>query len=406
MKTFDIPEFYRSPVITAIKNNRKVNDPRKKDFSPTLIDFGPVAFYIARHFGFCYGVENAIEISFKAVAENPNKNIYLLSQMIHNPEVNKDLEEAGVKFLQDTYGQQLIPFDTITKDDVVLIPAFGTTLEIEKLLTEKGIEIQKYNTTCPFVERVWKRAEQIGKEECTIIIHGKNNHEETRATFSHSKQYSKAIVVKDLEESKKLAAYITGAKELNLFAEEFKGKCSEGFNPATDLQRLGVINQTTMLATETQEIADFFKQVMITKYGEADLKNHFADTRDTLCYATNENQDATYGLLESDADLAIVVGGYNSSNTSHLVELLERKFHTYFISSEKEIKDKTEIHHFDYPNHKNVHTNNFIPQKEKVKIILTSGASCPDAEVEKVMNKVLSFFPGSKSVDEIISQLN
>lgn len=406
MKTFDIPEFYRSPVITAIKNNRKVNDPRKKDFSPTLIDFGPVAFYIARHFGFCYGVENAIEISFKAVAENPNKNIYLLSQMIHNPAVNKDLEEAGVKFLQDTYGQQLIPFDTITKDDVVLIPAFGTTLEIEKLLTGKGIEIQKYNTTCPFVERVWKRAEQIGKEECTIIIHGKNNHEETRATFSHSKQYSKAIVVKDLEESKQLAAYITGAKDLNLFAEEFKGKCSEGFNPATDLQRLGVINQTTMLATETQEIADFFKQVMINKYGEADLKNHFADTRDTLCYATNENQDATYGLLESDADLAIVVGGYNSSNTSHLVELLERKFHTYFISSEKEIKDKNEIHHFDYPNHKNVHTNNFIPQKEKVKIILTSGASCPDAEVEKVMNKVLSFFPGSKSVDEIISQLN
>lgn len=406
MKTFDIPEFYRSPVITAIKNNRKVKDPRKKDFSPTLIDFGPVAFYIARHFGFCYGVENAIEISFKAVAENPNKNIYLLSQMIHNPEVNKDLEEAGVKFLQDTYGQQLIPFDSITKDDVVLIPAFGTTLEIEKLLSDKGIEIQKYNTTCPFVERVWKRAEQIGKEEHTIIIHGKNKHEETRATFSHSKQYSKAIVVKDLEESKQLAAYITGAKDLSLFAEEFKGKCSDGFNPVTDLQRLGVINQTTMLATETQEIADFFKQVMINKYGEADLKNHFADTRDTLCYATNENQDATYGLLETDADLALVVGGYNSSNTSHLVELLERKFKTYFISSEKEIKDKNEIHHFDYPNHKNVHTNNFIPQKEKVKIILTSGASCPDAEVEKVMNKVLSFFPGSKTVDEIISQLN
>lgn len=406
MKTFDIPEFYRSPVITAIKNNRKVNDPRKKDFSPTLIDFGPVAFYIARHFGFCYGVENAIEISFKAVAENPSKNIYLLSQMIHNPEVNKDLEEAGVKFLQDTFGQQLIPFDTITKEDVVLIPAFGTTLEIEKLLSDKGIEIQKYNTTCPFVERVWKRAEQIGKEEHTIIIHGKNKHEETRATFSHSKQYSKAIVVKDLEESKQLAAYITGTKKLSLFAEEFKGKCSDGFNPATDLQRLGVINQTTMLATETQEIADFFKQVMITKFGEENLKNHFADTRDTLCYATNENQDATYGLLESDADLAIVVGGYNSSNTSHLVELLERKFHTYFISSEKEIKDKNEIHHFDYPNHKNVHTNNFIPQKEKVKIILTSGASCPDAEVEKVMNKLLSFFPGTKSVDEIISQLN
>src|ERR1700740_3287771 len=194
--------------------------------SPTYIDFGPVAFYIARHFGFCYGVENAIEISFRAVDENPGKNIYLLSQMIHNPEVNKDLEDAGVKFLQDTYGNQLIPFENLTTDDIILIPAFGTTLEIEKMLEQKGIEIQKYNTTCPFVERVWKRAEQIGKEEYTIIIHGKNNHEETRATFSHSKHYSKAIVVKNLEESKKLAAYISGVKDLADFAEEFKGKFS------------------------------------------------------------------------------------------------------------------------------------------------------------------------------------
>jgi 4-hydroxy-3-methylbut-2-enyl diphosphate reductase len=405
MKTFNIPEFYRSPLITSIKQLRKVKDPRKKDFSPTYIDFGPVAFYIARHFGFCYGVENAIEISFKAVDENPGKNIYLLSQMIHNPEVNKDLEAAGVKFLQDTYGHQLIPFDTLTTEDVVLIPAFGTTLEIEKLLTGKGIEIQTYNTTCPFVERVWKRAEQIGGEEYTIIIHGKNNHEETRATFSHSKSYSKAVVVKDLEEAKRLAAYITGQKDKSGFAEEFRDKFSEGFDPSTDLQRIGVINQTTMLATETQEIADFFRQVMISNYGEAEIKKHFADTRDTLCYATNENQDATYGLLETEADLALVVGGYNSSNTSHLVELLERKFKTYFISSEKELQSNTEIHHFDYPHKKDLITNAYLPQKEKVKIILTSGASCPDAVVERVMDRILSFFPEAKNKEEVLSQL-
>src|ERR1700741_3913717 len=231
MKSFNIPEFYRSPLISSIKQIRKVNDPRKKDFSPSYIDFGPVAFYIARHFGFCYGVENAIEISFRAIDENPGKNIYLLSQMIHNPEVNLDLEGAGVKFLQDTYGNQLIPFDQLTSDDVILIPAFGTTLEIEKMLEAKNIEIQKYNTTCPFVERVWKRAEQIGNEEYTIIIHGKNRHEETRATFSHSKHYGKAIVVKDLEESEKLAAYISGAKDPSGFSKEFEGKFSEGFDP-------------------------------------------------------------------------------------------------------------------------------------------------------------------------------
>ncbi len=406
MKTFNIPEFYRSPLISSIKQIRKVNDPRKKDFSPTYIDFGPVAFYIARHFGFCYGVENAIEISFRAIDENPGKNIYLLSQMIHNPEVNKDLEEAGVKFLQDTYGNQLISFDTLTSNDVILIPAFGTTLEIEKMLEEKNIEIQKYNTTCPFVERVWKRAEQIGTEEYTIIIHGKNNHEETRATFSHSKHYSKAIVVKDLEESKKLAAYISGTKNHSDFAKEFEGKFSEGFDPAKDLNKIGVINQTTMLATETQEIADYFKKVMIEKYGEAELKKHFADTRDTLCYATNENQDATYGLLESNADMAIVVGGYNSSNTSHLVELLERKFKTYFISSEKEITDKNEIHHFDYPNHQHLVSQNYLPNKKKTNIILTSGASCPDAVVERVMNKIVSFFPNAKTTEEVLTQLN
>lgn len=403
MKTFQIPEFYRSPLISKIKIHQRLQDPRKQSNKPAYIDFGPVAFYIARHFGFCYGVENAIEISFKALDENPGKRIFLLSQMIHNPEVNKDLTESGVQFLQDTEGKQLIPFDSLTKDDVVIIPAFGATVEIEKKLQEKGIEIKKYNTTCPFVERVWKKSEQIGKEQYTIIIHGKYKHEETRATFSRSVLNAPSVVVRDLDEAKKLGEYITGKKSPELFYEEFKGKYSEGFDVVKDLERVGVINQTTMLATETQEIADYFKNLLGEKYKADDIKKHFADTRDTLCYATNENQDATYGLLETDADFAIVVGGYNSSNTSHLVELLEQKFKTYFISSEREITSDVEIHHFDYPHQQQLTSFNFIPKKGKVKIILTSGASCPDAVVEKVMRKLLGYFEGVKEEAEAIS---
>ncbi len=405
MKTFQIPEFYRSPLISKIKIHQRVNDPRKQNNAPAYIDFGPVAFYIARHFGFCYGVENAIEISFKAVDENPGKRIFLLSQMIHNPEVNKDLTESGVQFLQDTEGKQLIPFDTLTPDDVVIIPAFGTTVEIEKKLQEKNIEIKKYNTTCPFVERVWKKSEQIGKEECTIIIHGKYKHEETRATFSRSILNAPSVVVRDLQEAKKLGEFINGTSNPELFYEEFKGRYSEGFEVTKHLQKVGVINQTTMLATETQEIADYFKKLLSAKHGAENIKQHFADTRDTLCYATNENQDATYGLLETDADLAIVVGGYNSSNTSHLVELLERKFPTYFISSEQEIENQNSIHHFDYPHQQKLNSFDFIPTKDKVKIILTSGASCPDAVVERVLRKMLSYFRDVKSDAEVIAVL-
>ena len=405
MKTFQVPEFYRSPIISAVKLFRKNQDPRKKDNSPTVLDFGAVQFYVARHFGFCYGVENAIEIAFKAIDENPGKRIFLLSQMIHNPAVNKDLNDHGVQFLQDTHGEQLISFDTLTTDDVVIIPAFGAPLNILEVLEKKGIKTEKYNTTCPFVERVWKKSEQIGKTNHTIIIHGKYNHEETRATFSRSETHGKTIVVKDIEDSKKLAAYITENKTQEEFEKEFAGKFSEGFSIKTDLTKVGVINQTTMLATETEEIADYFKSVMETKYGKENINSHFADTHDTLCYATNENQDATYGLLNTDADLAIVVGGYNSSNTSHLVELCERKFPTYFISSAGEIESKTKINHFDYPNKKHLSTENFLPSKQPQKIIITSGASCPDSLVDAVIHKLNSLCSGVNSVEKVLNSL-
>lgn len=402
MKKFEIPTYYKSSFISAIKNARKDADPRKKDFSPTVLDFGSVQFLIARHFGFCYGVENAIEIAYKAVEENPGKRIFLLSQMIHNPIVNQDLQEKGIQFIMDTEGNQLIEWDKLNSNDVVLIPAFGTTIEIEAKIQSIGLQTEKYNTTCPFVEKVWKQSEKLGKTEHTIIIHGKHKHEETRATFSHSVQNAPSIIIKDMKDAEFIAQVILGKITAEEFYAKFKDRTSEGFDVHKHFDKIGVVNQTTMLATETQAIADFFKQTMIQKFGESNIKSHFADTRDTLCYATNDNQQATYALLEEPADFAIVVGGYNSSNTSHIVELCEEKLPTYFISSAKEIESNEVIHHFNYNKKKHETTTNFIPKKNTVRIILTSGASCPDTMVDAVLDKLLSYFPDAKSKDEVL----
>ena len=350
-------------------------------------------------------MENAIEISYKALEENPDRNVYLLSQMIHNQEVNNDLVSRGIKFIMDTDGTQFIPWEALNSDDIVIIPAFGTTIEIEQRLANMGIEVHRYNTTCPFVEKVWKRSEKLGQTGHTIIIHGKYKHEETRATFSHSVENGASIIVRDIEEAKVLVEVMKGNVDKATFNKKFEGRYSKGFNPETDLERVGVVNQTTMLATETQEIADYVKQAIIELHGEENYKTHFADTRDTLCYATNDNQDATYGLLETDADLAIVVGGYNSSNTSHIVELCERKFPTFFINSEKEIKSGSEIHHFDYHTKLKKVTQDFLPIKETVRIVLTSGASCPDTLVDQVMLKILGYFEESFEVDTVLKPL-
>ncbi|HLG02499.1 MAG TPA: 4-hydroxy-3-methylbut-2-enyl diphosphate reductase, partial [Bacteroidia bacterium] len=331
--------------------------------------------------------------------------VFLLSQMIHNPEVNRDLISRGVRFLMDTSGRQLIPFEELKPDDIVIIPAFGTTIETEKKLEASGIVVQKYNTTCPFVERVWKKSGQLGAEQYTVIIHGKPAHEETRATFSHSAQHSPVIMVKDMEEAILLGEFIQGQKTREEFDIAFTGRTTDDFEPEKDLHRVGVINQTTMLATETQAIADYFKQVMSIKYGNENLKDHFADTRDTLCYATNENQESMYGLLEKDADIALVVGGYNSSNTSHLVELCKQKFPTYFIRDDSEIFSEKRIRHFDLHMHALKETENWLPAKRPVKIILTSGASCPDSVVDRVLQKVLGFFEGVKDVDAVLEDV-
>lgn len=404
MKQFDVPVFYRSPIISTVKDARKALDPRKKDLSPSVIDFGPVRFKIARHFGFCYGVENAIEIAYKALDENPDKRVFLLSEMIHNPHVNNDLQERGVQFLRTTSGEQLIPFDELRPEDVVIIPAFGTTLEVEATLEELGVDTKEYDTTCPFVEKVWRKSKQIGDDDYSIIVHGKRYHEETRATFSHAKEEGPVVVVRNMDEAEDLARVIRGDEGSDFFYKRFDDKYSDGFDPDVDLQRLGVVNQTTMLATETQAIANLLREAVIDRYGEDTVSEHFADTSDTLCYATNENQNATLRLIEDGADLGIIVGGYNSSNTSHLVELCEEHMPTYFIRGASEFDSPAEISHFDLHAHEITSTDNWFPVDDTpVDVVLTSGASCPDALLDEVVRKIIAWFPDAQSVEAALA---
>ncbi|MBK7981080.1 MAG: 4-hydroxy-3-methylbut-2-enyl diphosphate reductase [Ignavibacteriae bacterium] len=405
MKNFEIPIYYKSSIIQKIKELRKNKDHYKKDFTPTVLNFGNIQIYLARHFGFCYGVENAIEIAYKTLEENPGKRIFLLSEMIHNPGVNADLQANGIEFILDTYGNQIIAWEEIFENDIVIIPAFGTTLETEEILRKRKIDALKYNTTCPFVEKVWKKSYHLGKENYTVIIHGKAKHEETKATFSHAKANTPSVIIRNIDETKILSKIILGEIDKNEFYKYFAGKYSEGFDVEKDLKQIGVVNQTTMLASETQDIADCLKETMIKKYGNKNIDAHFADTRDTLCYATNDNQPATIDLLKENVDLAIVVGGYNSSNTSHIVELLEEKFVTYFISDQSKLISKNSINHFEYSTKTEVSSENYLPNKESVKIIITSGASCPDSVVEAVMLKLLSFYNIENPEEKIFAQL-
>ena len=360
-RQFDVPLFYQSEIISTVKDARQAADPRKKDLEPSVLDFGPVRFKIARHFGFCYGVENAIEIAYEALEENPGKRIFLLSEMIHNPHVNEDLQE-------------------------------------------RGVDTETYDTTCPFVEKVWRKSDQIGEKDYSIVVHGRRYHEETRATISHAKEHGPVVVVRDMDEAEDLAAVVRGEKSPEFFYEQFEDRYSEGFDPKTDLRRVGVVNQTTMLATETQAIADLLSEAMQQRYGEANLEEHFADTSDTLCYATNENQDATLKLIEDGGDVALVVGGYNSSNTSHLVELCEEHMPTYFIRGASAIDGPERLQHFDLHAGEEREATDWLPNDDRpVDVVLNAGASCPDALLDEVLREVISWFPEARPVEDVIA---
>jgi 4-hydroxy-3-methylbut-2-enyl diphosphate reductase len=256
------------------------------------------------------------------------------------------------------------------------------------------------------VEKVWNRADAIGKKDYTVIVHGKPSHEETKATFSHSQSVTPTLIIKDIKQAIALAAYIKEEKSAEEFYVEFEGQYSEGFDPSTDLKRIGVVNQTTMLATDTQEIVDYLRQIIRLHFqlSPENIKDYFADTRDTLCYATNDNQSATYGLLAEEADFAIVAGGYNSSNTAHLVDLCVQKLPTYFIKNAEKLISGDQVLHFDNVAKEEKLSQAFIPTKEKVRVLLTCGASCPDAVMEEILRKLVSFFPGAKDVDEVVNR--
>lgn len=404
-KQFDIPSIYHSPIIRTVKESRQIIDPRKKDLTPSVLDFGPVHFLIPRHFGFCYGVQNAIDIAYRTIDEHSDRPIYLLSEMIHNPTVNEDLLRRGVKFLFHTDGTEIIPINSLSKDDIVIVPAFGTTIAIQRKLQEVGIDPYQYDTTCPFVEKVWKRGNQLGKKGYSLVVHGKYQHEETRATFSHAAEDGPVVVVYNPDEARILGEIMRGVRSNDDFKTYFGHKCTLGFDPLKDLVRFGVINQTTMLASETREVMEILKQAAIEKFGDAEISQHFADTTDTLCYATNENQSATYGLLEEEADLAIVVGGYNSSNTMHIVELLERKFPTYHVRDASEMISPYDIRHFNQWDKAIRNTLNWFPvDKQPVTVAITSGASCPDTLVDEVIMKIRDYFKGTRSIEEALAE--
>jgi len=311
-----------------------------------------------------------------------------------------------VEFLMDTHGKTLIPFDNLKPDDIVLIPAFGTTLDIEQKLLSLGISVEKYDTTCPFVEKVWNRSDQIAGKGYSIVVHGKPTHEETRATFSHSARSGPTVVVNDMKETIELGKYITGEKQASGFYEEFRGRYSDGFDVERDLQRLGVVNQTTMLASDTQAIADYLKNIVSQRYGltEEKINEKFADTRDTLCYATNDNQTAVSGMLSQDADIAVIVGGRNSSNTSHLVELCEEKLPSFFIRSDDDIISDKTICQYNWRTKQESMVDDWLPLHRPARILVTSGASCPDAMVEGVLKKIHSFYADARDFEAAIKE--
>lgn len=406
-----VPNHYSGPIIQRIKEFRLEHG--KRLLNPTRLPIGDLEVLVPRHFGFCFGVERAIHMAFSTLEKHPDRRISLVSEIIHNPLVNEELKERGVGFIYDRNGERQIAEDEIKQDDIVLIPAFGTTLEIEESLQRSGLHTkseefrERYDTTCPFVSKVWDRGQELGRAGYTIVIHGKFKHEETQATHSHTKEHTKTLVVLDRDEATLVHDFITGTLPLADFTARFEGKWSDDFDPVRDLERLAVVNQTTMLAEETREVAGVLREAMVKKYGDANLEHHFADTSDTLCYATNWNQSASKALLEARPDLGIIVGGYNSSNTSHLVEICSQVMPSYLIGGAEELLSRDRIRHFDIHTKELVVAEDWLPQKLPVTIAVTSGASCPDVLMNGVVQTIAGYFDyGATEIEAGLDQLS
>ncbi len=358
---------------------------------------GLLTVKLAKEFGFCYGVERAIDLAYAARKYFPaDKPIYLLGEIIHNPEVNDQIRNLGIKTISPKPTDEELVL--LQKDDVVIIPAFGTQVMTRQKLIAKGCQL--VDTTCGDVMSVWKRVAQYSRDSVTSIIHGKARHEETKATTSQATAGNgHYLVVFNLDETDAVCNYILHGGDKVQFLEKFKGACSEGFDPDVHLQAVGVANQTTMLRGETEEVQRRFKAAMTQKFGESEINNHFRFF-DTICGATQDRQDALEKLLREPLDLLLVIGGYNSSNTSHLAEMGEAKLPTFFIKNAAKMVSEKLIIHYNQHILEEVETSNWLPEG-KITVGITAGASCPNNLIEDAIRKLFEL--RGVSVQELLA---
>lgn len=421
---------YQSKLCAAIKEARRTRE--KTSGEPAELDFGAVSYVIPSHFGFCLGVQNAIERAYETVATSPGKRVFMLSELIHNPYVNEDLLARGLRYLQTDKGLPLRAdgnpangaddpealWNQLTSEDIVIIPAFGATNEDKARLVERGIAIRENDATCMLVEKVWKAARRYAEEGFTVLIHGKSEHEETKATFSNASSHGPALMLRNLAHAEKLGAVLqaSGAQRRELFEASFAGLYSKGFDPEVDLERIAVVNQTTLLRNETLRIIDYLREIIVAKYGEEIASEHIwsKGKGDTLCYATQVNQDALQKAVEWPIDVALVVGGKNSSNTYQLYRVCEKKFgeRAHYIQSEKNILSKEAVNHYVFPYNLNELRERSLEERpflnksgRSFRILLTGGASCPDGIIQQVIRRINSLFPEEeiRPVEEILS---
>ncbi|MCS7079245.1 MAG: 4-hydroxy-3-methylbut-2-enyl diphosphate reductase [Chloracidobacterium sp.] len=366
----------------------EVHDNIKNDFDSPLVQrikaaggthrVGRLTFRLAQEFGFCYGVDHALDLAYETHVRFPNRRIYLTGEIIHNPTVNEQLAKMGYCFLQ--------PGDEVTADDIVLIPAFGApTHELERL---KNIGCLLVDTTCGSVVHVWKRVEKYAREGFTAIIHGKYDHEETKATRSRTTLYEggKFLVIRDRAQAQDVCDYIEGRGDRAAFLAKYAPVATPGFDPDRDLERVGLANQTTMLSSESLEIAEMIRQAMLRRYGAEELKARFRSF-DTICSATQERQDAILKLIEEPLDLVIVVGGYNSSNTEHLCEIASERWPTYHINAPECLVSSREIRHKPAFSKHETTSWDWLPAGE-VTIGITAGASTPNKVVGDCIERI------------------